>query len=143
MPPVVLADIDADFAPAFKQAITSIPYSAAGKIGMQFKRRFWEEDDQIFGGASKTDQEIAQIVYPSTGFLGKKGTLVGYYMQGQSGRPTGDKTPAERLAVALEQGRKIHPQYDTEFENAFSVAWTSRQVQQGSWASGELDARPS
>ena len=73
--------------PELKKTIASVPYAAAGKMGLQFKRRFWEEDDGIFGGSSQTDQEIAQIVYPSTGLLGKKGILVGYYIQGQAGRP--------------------------------------------------------
>ena len=114
--------------------IASVPYAAAGKMGLQFKRRFWEEDDQIFGGASKTDMDIAQIIYPSSGYLGKKGVLVGYYLQGQTGRPIGDKTPAERQALALEQGARIHPQYPAEFENAFSVAWHRVQWSLGSWS---------
>jgi monoamine oxidase len=135
LPLTLLSAVDTDFVPEYKKAIAGVPYAAAGKIGMQFKRRFWEEDDSIFGGATRTDQDIAQIVYPSTGYLGKKGTLVGYYLQGQSGRPIGDKTPAERLAIALEQGGRIHPQYATEFENAFSVAWHRVTWNKGSWSS--------
>ncbi len=134
MPLPLLAEVDSDFTPEFKQLISSVPYAAAGKIGLQFKRRFWEEDHQIFGGATKTDLDITQIVYPSTGYLGKKGTLVGYYLQGQSGRPIGEMTPAERLAIALEQGGKIHPQYATEFDNAFSVAWHKVRWNKGSWS---------
>ena len=134
LPLPLLAAIDTDFADPFKAAIKAVPYAAAGKMGLQFKRRFWEEDDQIFGGASKTDMDIAQIVYPSSGYLGKKGVLVGYYLQGQSGRPIGDKTPAERLELALEQGSRIHPQYRTEFESGFSVAWHRVTWNQGSWS---------
>ena len=104
LPLPLLAQIDTDFPADFKATIAKVPYAAAGKMGMQFKRRFWEEDDQIFGGASKTDMEIGQIVYPSAGYLGQKGVLLGYYLQGQAGRPIGDKTPAERLALAMEQG---------------------------------------
>ena len=134
LPLPLLAQIDTDFPADFKEAIAKVPYAAAGKMGMQFKRRFWEEDDQIFGGASKTDMEIGQIVYPSAGYLGQKGVLVGYYLQGQAGRPIGDKTPAERLALAMEQGGRIHPQYPKEFENAFSVAWHRVTWNKGSWS---------
>ena len=134
MPLPLLAEVDTDFTPEFKGLVSSVPYAAAGKIGLQFKRRFWEEDHQIYGGATKTDLDITQIVYPSYGYLAKKGTLVGYYLQGQSGRPIGEKTPAERLAIALEQGGKIHPQYPTEFENAFSVAWHKVKWNKGSWS---------
>ncbi len=135
LPLPLLNELDTDFTPEFKKLIASVPYAAAGKIGLQFKRRFWEEDDQIFGGATKTDLDITQIVYPSTGYLGKKGTLVGYYLQGQSGRPIGETTPAERLALALEQGGRIHPQYAAEFETGFSVAWHKVRWNKGSWSS--------
>ena len=37
--------------------------------------------------------------------------LVGYYIQGQAGRPWASRPPAERQALALEQGGRIHPQY--------------------------------
>lgn len=141
MPLTILATLDTDFSPEYKKRIASVPYAAAGKMGVQFKRRFWEEDDLIFGGASKTDMEINQIVYPSNGYLGKKGVLLGYYLQGQAGRPIGDRTPEERIALALEQGSKIHPQYRDEFENAFSVAWHRVTWNKGSWSSGSAAIR--
>ncbi len=40
-----------------------------GQGGLQFKRRFWEEDEQIYGGVTYTDLPIGQISYPSSGFL--------------------------------------------------------------------------
>lgn len=134
IPLPLLASIDSDLPTGFKADIAAVPYAAAGKIGLQFKRRFWEEDDHIFGGASKTDLDIAQIVYPSSGYLGAKGVLVGYYLQGQGGRRIGDLTPPEREAVALEQGSRIHPQYTREFENGFSVAWHRVTWNRGSWS---------
>lgn len=141
LPLPLLAQVDTDFPSQFKRAIASVPYSAAGKMGLQFKRRFWEEDDNIFGGASKTDQEIAQIIYPSTGYLTRKGVLVGYYIQGQAGRPVGDRSLSDRLALALEQGSRIHPQYRSEFETGFSVAWHRVTWNRGSWSSTTADVR--
>jgi monoamine oxidase len=134
LPLTVLAKMDTDFSDERKKIFAATSYSAAGKMGIQFKRRFWEEDDQIFGGASKTDMDIAQVIYPSSGYLTRKGVVVGYYLQGQSGRPIGDKTPQERLQLALDQGSKIHPQYRTEFDNAFSVAWHRVKWSYGSWS---------
>ncbi len=141
LPLTLLATLDTDFSPELKKTIASVPYAAAGKMGLQFKRRFWEEDDGIFGGSTRTDQEIAQIVYPSTGLLGKKGILVGYYIQGQAGRPVGERTPAERQALALEQGGRIHPQYAAEFETAFSVSWHRVIWNRGSWSSASAETR--
>lgn len=134
LPLTVLAKLDTDFSEARRKIFAATTYSAAGKMGLQFKRRFWEEDDHIYGGSSKTDMDIAQIVYPSSGYLTKKGVVVGYYLQGQAGRPIGDKTPAERLEIALEQGSKIHPQYRAEFDTAFSVAWHRVKWTYGSWS---------
>jgi monoamine oxidase len=142
MPLVVLAALKgADFAPDVRTAIASVPYSAAGKIGLQFKRRFWEEDDAIFGGISKTDQEIAQIVYPSSGFLGPKGILIGYYQNGNNAAAMARRTPHERLAAALSQGELIHPQYKKEFETAFSVSWQNVPWNRGGWAQYSPEAR--
>jgi monoamine oxidase len=141
LPLTILGTLDTDFPPELKKTLASVPYAAAGKMGLQFKRRFWEEDEGIFGGSTRTDQEIAQIVYPSIGFLGKKGILVGYYIQGQAGRPVGERTPAERQALALEQGGRIHPQYATAFETAFSVAWHRVIWNRGSWSSASADMR--
>jgi monoamine oxidase len=142
LPLTVLAAMQTDFGPEFRRAVATATYAAAGKMGLQFRRRFWEEDDGIYGGITKTDQEISQIVYPSHGFHGPKGILMGYYIQGnEAGRPMGARAPAERQAMALEQGARIHPQYRTEFETAFSVAWHRVTWIRGSWASFSADLR--
>jgi monoamine oxidase len=133
--PIVAALADADLSPEVKKAAAAVPYAATGKIGLQFKRRFWEEDDGIYGGSSRTDQEIQQIVYPSTGFLGRKGILIGYYQtSGTLAAAMGKRTPAQRTDVALAQGELIHPQYRKEFESAFSVAWENVPWNKGGWS---------
>ena len=66
-----------------RAAISAVPYAPAVKIGLQFSRRFWEEDEHIFGGISYTDQPIRQIGYPNYGFnRGGKGVLLGAYLFG-------------------------------------------------------------
>jgi monoamine oxidase len=32
-----------------------VPYASAVKVGLQFKRRFWEEDEVIYGGRCSVD----------------------------------------------------------------------------------------
>jgi monoamine oxidase len=46
-----------------------------------------------------------------------------------------ERSPAERQRLALEQGARIHPQYPTEFETAFSVSWPRVPWSRGSWRS--------
>jgi monoamine oxidase len=47
----------------------------------------------------------------------------------------------ERVAWAVREGAKIHPQYPTEFECGFSVAWHKTPYTLGGWAefSGETN----
>jgi monoamine oxidase len=133
LPPVLLAKIPADFSPGIAAAIAIPKGAAAGKIGLQFKRRFWEEDDDIYGGVSITDLPISQIVYPPDGFGSRKGALLGYYHFGGSKQVLNDQPLPERERRALAQGAQIHPQYPAEFENSFSVAWENVPHSQMSW----------
>jgi monoamine oxidase len=67
IPLPVLSGLRTDLSQPVLSAISAASYDGAGKIGLQFKRRFWETDDEIYGGRSWTDHEIGQIIYPSHG----------------------------------------------------------------------------
>jgi len=143
LPLTTLGKVANDFSPELRAAIASVKYEMAGKIGLQFGRRFWEEDDRIFGGNSSTDQTITQIMYPSTGMLQKKGVLVGYYAFRQQALELQAMRHAQRLETALAQGEKIHPPYRQSFQEAFSMAWGKMPWLLGSWANwGEDGPRP-
>jgi monoamine oxidase len=133
IPLPVLNDIQKDLSQPVQSAISAAGYDGAGKIGLQFKRRFWEQDDDIYGGRSWTDQEIGQIIYPSHGFNGSKGVLVGYYLD--FGKTMRARPPAEVQRLALAHGGGMHPQYAAEFETAFSVSWARVPWSRGSWRS--------
>ncbi|MGM9927060.1 MAG: flavin monoamine oxidase family protein [Bacillus sp. (in: firmicutes)] len=135
IPLTVLKNISADFTEPMKTAIKSINYATAGKIGLQFKNRFWETEDRILGGITTTNMDITQIWYPSSDFYSKKGLLVGYYNFGQNAVKYGNLPLAEREKLALAQGSKIHPEYKKEFETSFSVAWQKTKYSEGGWAS--------
>jgi monoamine oxidase len=137
IPLPVLRDLQKDLSPPVQAAIAAAEYDGAGKIGLQFRRRFWEQDDDIYGGRSWTDQEIGQIIYPSHGFTTSKGVLIGYYLDFK--RTMRARPAAEVQRLALEHGARVHPQYATEFETAFSVTWARVPWSRGSWRS-ESDA---
>ena len=73
IPLPVLSGIEKDLSQPVQAAIAAAPYAGAGKIGLQFKRRFWEEDDQIYGGRSWTDQEIGTLSIHRTASKNAKG----------------------------------------------------------------------
>src|ERR1700712_1272246 len=125
IPLSILSQIPTDVGPRMKAAIDAVPYSSAVKIGLQFKRRFWEEDETIYGGISYTDLPIRQISYPSSGFnRSGRGVLLGAYVfEGANAYEFTSMTPADRIARAVEFGSRIHPQYGAEFKNGIAVAW--------------------
>ncbi|WP_442941360.1 flavin monoamine oxidase family protein [Nostoc sp.] len=141
IPLPVLTSIPSDFSPDMKQAIDNVAvlYARPGKGGLQFRRRFWEEDEKIFGGITLTDQDISQIWYPSDGYLSNKGILVGYYQVDDT--KVGPLSPRQRIALAVEQGSNIHPQYRNEFENGVTVYWPTIPHNLGGWAFYINDAR--
>lgn len=134
IPLPVLKGIPADFTVEMKNAIQKIQYATTGKIGLQFKSRFWEQEDRILGGITTTNMDISQIWYPSSDFLAQKGVLVGYYNFGQNAVDLGSRSLAQRQSHALAQGGKIHKQYADEFETSFSLAWHKIKYSQGGWA---------
>jgi monoamine oxidase len=124
IPLSVLAQIPMNVGAPMAAAIASVPYASAIKVGLQFKRRFWEEDDHIYGGITYTDLPITNIGYPNTGYFGSgKGVLLGAYIWGLNAMEFTAMSPAERVAKAVEYGAQIHPQYHEEFDNGVAVAW--------------------
>jgi monoamine oxidase len=124
IPVSILSQIPINVGDAMQRAIYALPYAASCKVGLQMKRRFWEEDEAIYGGISYTDQPSSMISYPSTGFFSSgKGVLLGAYAFGPPASVFTAMRPAERIAKAVEYGAKIHPQYTKEFETGATVAW--------------------
>ncbi len=134
IPLKVLTDIDHNYASNHTRAIDKTAYILCGKIGMQFKRRFWEEDEEIFGGITHTNNEIYQIFYPSNDYLSKKGMLIGYYNFNERARIVGEMSYAAREKLAYEKGLLVHQQYATEYEKkSFSVSWHKTKYSLGGW----------
>ena len=125
IPLSILGQIPMNVGGPMADAIAAVPYCSGLKVGLQFKRRFWESDEQIYGGITYTDLPIGQISYPSSGFFGDgKGVLLGAYIWDmRNAAQFTAMSPGERVASAVEYGSRIHPQYRTEFENGIAVAW--------------------
>jgi monoamine oxidase len=124
LPLSILSQVPMNVGRPMADAIAALPYASSVKIGLQFKRRFWEQDEHIYGGISYTDQPISTISYPSHGYhAAGKGVLLGGYVWGTEAMRFTSMSPAQRIQAAVEQGRRIHPQYDAEFDSGVSVAW--------------------
>ncbi|MBU0555487.1 MAG: NAD(P)/FAD-dependent oxidoreductase [Alphaproteobacteria bacterium] len=124
IPLPILAQIDMNVGPKLAGAIRAVPYSTSVKVGLEFKRRFWEQDDQIYGGITTTDLPISQISYPSSNYGGQgPGVLLAAYTGGSTGYELTALPPEERVKRVLEWGSQIHPQFKSEFVNGIAVGW--------------------
>jgi monoamine oxidase len=142
IPLSILAQIPMNVGAAMAAAISAVPYASAVKVGLQFKRRFWEEDEHIYGGVTYTDLPITNIGYPSTGYhSGGKGVLLGAYIWGPDAMEFTAMAPQERVQKAVEYGSQIHPQYSHEFDNGIAVAWHRAPFTMGCFGMWSRDAR--
>jgi monoamine oxidase len=142
IPLPVLSDINHNFSSNVSRATDKIVYNMTGKLGLQFERRFWEEDEMIYGGITHTNNELYQIFYPSNDYLQKKGLLLGYYNFNERARTLGELGYADREKLALQKGRIVHPQYDKEFSGkSFSISWHKTKYSMGGWATYSEEER--
>ncbi|MHB8475357.1 MAG: flavin monoamine oxidase family protein [Steroidobacteraceae bacterium] len=142
IPLPILAQIPMNAGPTLADAIAAVPYASAVKVGLQFKRRFWEEDEHIYGGITYTDLPIANISYPNTGFHSAgKGVLLGGYLFGANAMEFTAMPPEERVRKAVEYGSQIHPQYPQEFDNGVAVAWHRSPFTMGCFGMWTADTR--
>ena len=142
IPLSILSQIPINVGPELDAAIHAVPYLPGMKVGIEFKRRFWEQDDKIYGGITATDLPIGSISYPSYGYGAKgPGVLLAAYSNGAYAYELTTLPPAERVQRALEWGAQIHPQYRDEFANGISVAWHRVPFTQGCFGIWTEDSR--
>jgi monoamine oxidase len=104
LPPHLMARVPHNLGAGVQAALGSFPATAAGKIGLEYRSRWWENDLRIYGGITETDLDLAHVWYPSHGFHADRGLIVGYYNIGANARAYGALTPEQRALRAVEQG---------------------------------------
>lgn len=136
IPPHLVSRLQHNLSPTVVSALkTPVPVSS-GKLGIEYKRRWWELDDRIYGGASNTDLDIAQIMYPSDNLHAKRGVVVGYYSTGTRHERFDVLNHAGRVAKALDEGAQIHGEkYRKGIAATFSGAWKQTRYSEGAWIS--------
>jgi monoamine oxidase len=133
IPATVLRGISNNFATAHRNAIAGFQYSQSGKLAFQ-ARRFWEQDHNIYGGISWTDQDITQVWYPSAGLGRNQGIVLGAYNFGDSaGGRFAEMTAQQRIDESQRQARALHSEFAAETQSGISVAWPKVPFQLGAW----------
>jgi monoamine oxidase len=120
--------------PEYRAAIDRRTFSSSCKVGWQANRRFWELDQQIYGGISWIQHPITQMWYPSYDYFTGKGTLTGAYNYGSTARAFAEENLARRLDIAYAGGQALHGDAFTQAvpkELGVSIAWHKVRHQRG------------
>ncbi|GAA0417663.1 flavin monoamine oxidase [Acrocarpospora corrugata] len=135
LPPHLMALVPGNLEAPVVAALRSATAFSAGKLGLEYGRRWWEQEDRIYGGITETDLDIGRIWYPSEGFHRPRGLVVGYYnFAADADAYAGLKHP-ERLEKALAQGERVHgPKYRKDLLSSISMTWSNRPHINGAWA---------
>ncbi len=140
MPLSVLAGVDINLSSEMMEAVRATTYSNSAKMGLAMKRRFWEEDDQIFGGHLYSNLPLGEFSYPSHDYFSRKGVLLGLYANVAVGDLL-DQPVRARVEHVLMHASKVHPQIRQEFESAYAVWWKKVKYNLGGYANGATAAR--
>jgi monoamine oxidase len=162
LPMSIVKELDINLSPEMRDAVVNSSHSSQAKIGLQMKRRFWEEDDGIYGGhlvyspyspdapaidgaggggagAGGAGNPLPQFSYPSNDYASWKGVLLGFFgnsnIPGLNGEPLVDASVEERIEYVLTHATAVHPQIRQEYENAYAVMWDRIEYSRGAWAS--------
>jgi monoamine oxidase len=127
LPLPALDRIPSDFSPAKKSAIAGAPgYLHSVKLAFQGPR-FWETDDNIFGGVAWTDRGNENVMYPSGGIGTAKGVIIGAYCAGWTRQENPDAFAAlsheERFRISRESIEALHPGRSRLLDKGVTVAW--------------------
>lgn len=122
------------FSRAKNRAIRQLHYDASAKILFQCRRRFWEEEDGIFGGGTITDLPIRNLYYPDHGRETGRGVILASYTWSEDAQRWGSLKPDDRIVQALDDVAEIHPQVIEEFEVGASWMWHDDEFAGGAFA---------
>lgn len=132
----ILSKLPADLSDRCKQAMAAPRTMNVGKLALQMNRRFWEEDDDIYGGSSSTGIPGHTVIYPSYNYFGKKGIIQSAYVFGRTAVAHGELPLAQQVEQAIERSERIHPgQFRKHYgKKAFSIAWHRTRYSETGWA---------
>ncbi len=143
LPISVMQSVPNDFSAATQIAFKGMPMTSNYKIAWE-SERFWERENNIYGGISFLNQAVDLVWYPSDRFFSQKGVLLsGFNVMGdENGEPTefgklGDsldtKLAASRYSVEL-----LHPGHGRDLTKPIYVEWMKIPYSLGCYGNNHL-----
>ncbi len=115
-------------------------YFPAVKFGTQYRERFWEQKDRIYGGISQFTEHLQQVVYPSHGVHSRQGGVVitGYLNEDlKEAARISALSRAEQNRLVQEELTKIHPKHAKYSVGMLPICWLKMPHHEGAWPTGE------
>jgi monoamine oxidase len=131
LPFSIVKDLDTDFSPDLKQVINATTYDGAYKIAWE-SRRFWEQDDSIYGGISFLKQQVDLVWYPSARLFSQRGVVIGGYNL-ETGTEFEKLNLAEKIEASRQAIEHLHPGRSKELAKPMCVCWARIPYNLGSW----------
>jgi monoamine oxidase len=123
IPLKVLDGVEADFSSVHRAAIRNVVYGNAVKIAWQ-SRRFWETEDQIYGGISWVKGPTTLVWYPSDRFFSGNGILLGAYANREDADELSTRDLREQIEASRAAIEGLHPGRGRELEKPMAIAWS-------------------
>ena len=123
-----------------RKVVEECDYDGFYKIAWE-SRRFWEQDDGVYGGMEFVKGGPTPVWLPSAGFLSPRGVLVSGYEQAK-GLPFDRLSVGEKFAASRGSVEKLHPGRGWELEKPIYVAWHKVPYVAGSWISSYGPGQP-
>jgi monoamine oxidase len=137
LPAPVLQRVSAEFSFEKRRALRQVMYDSATKVLLGARRRFWEQDDGIFGGGTFTDLPTGSTYYPSDNAVDRAGAgprdpgvsarpalFLASYSWGMPARRLAAMPHAQRVATVLRFLSKVHPQLNEGGMVTASASWS-------------------
>ncbi|MFI1385717.1 flavin monoamine oxidase family protein [Embleya sp. NPDC020886] len=129
-PPLVaarIAGLPADATALLRGFLAEYP----GKIGLEYRSRWWEEDFAIHGGLTSYGED-GSLWYPSSDYRGERGVMVAYFERAET--TIQSLPPAQRLAEAVQRSVRVHgAKARTELAGSLSIMWGLEPFVEGGW----------
>ena len=124
-------EVEPAFSALKQRAIRELGYESATKVLAVTRRRFWEQDDNIFGGGTYTDLPTGTTWYPSDNAAGRDprisaapAVFLASSTWGQTARRLATLPHAQRSALALTHLSRVHPQLARQGEVRRTASWS-------------------
>ena len=133
MPLTKMRGMQTNVGAPYKKVIDECVYAGAYKIAWE-SRRFWEQDQNIYGGLEFVNVGCSPIWFPSWGLFSERGIVVSGYTD-ESRTPFGKLTMEEKIAESRKSIERLHPGYGHELEKPVYYGWSKSEWNEGSWIS--------